>query len=99
MALVVAAASAATTGCGGQHPTQSAKARGGHKIFTRSCAGCHTLAGHESGAPGGDLANTNLSVHDLASFARVMPVRPSLTRAQADAVARYVHAVARRRHS
>ena len=94
MALVVAAASAATSGCGDRHSTTSATVRGGHEIFTRSCAACHTLTGHESGAPGGDLAGTNLSVHDLASFARVMPVRPPLTPAQVDAVARYVHSVA-----
>ncbi|HSC49838.1 MAG TPA: cytochrome c [Gaiellaceae bacterium] len=99
MALVVAAASAATTGCGDRRASTPPTVRSGHEIFTRSCVGCHTLTGHESGAPGGDLATTNLSVRDLASFARVMPVRPPLTPAQADAVARYVHAVARRRHN
>ena len=99
MVLLVSAASAAVTGCGGQHSTRSAQLRGGREIYARSCAGCHTLNGRESGAPGGDLVNTNLSLGDLASFARAMPVRPPLTVAQSNAVARYVYAGARRRHS
>jgi hypothetical protein len=38
----------------------------------------------------------HLSVADLASFARTMPVKPPLNEEQATAVARYVHAVAER---
>jgi mono/diheme cytochrome c family protein len=64
----------------------------GQAIFDRSCASCHTLDGRESGAVGGDLVNAHLSARDLASFARVMPVRPPLSRADARAVAAYVHA-------
>ncbi|MGZ4370235.1 MAG: c-type cytochrome [Gaiellaceae bacterium] len=97
--LVVSAATCAVTGCGGQHSTRSAQLRAGREIYARSCAGCHTLNGRESGAPGGDLVNTNLSLGDLASFARAMPVRPPLTVAQSNAVARYVHAVARYVHA
>lgn len=58
-------------------------------MFARACAGCHTLTGHDTSVPGGDLAMQKLSVADIESFVRVMPVR--LTRADADAVAAYVH--------
>lgn len=78
---------AVLAGCGGAS---------GRQLFARDCASCHTLAGHEEGAPAGDLAVAVLSVPDLASFARTMPVRPPLTDAQATRVARYVHARAER---
>jgi len=67
----------------------------GHSIFVRSCAGCHTLSGRERGAAGGDLAIARLRVADLASFARVMPVQPPLSRPAARAVAEYIFSVAR----
>jgi mono/diheme cytochrome c family protein len=90
--LAVAGVSA---GCGTtQHSPQTAQARRGRAIFTSSCAGCHTLAGRESGASGGDLAIAHLSVADLASFAKVMPTPRRLSQAEASAVAVYVHAIA-----
>jgi mono/diheme cytochrome c family protein len=67
--------------------------RHGRLIFARSCAGCHTLAGRESGAVGGDLVNAHLSVADLASFAKVMPAPKRLSSADLLAVAEYVHSV------
>jgi mono/diheme cytochrome c family protein len=70
--------------------------RRGEAGFVRACASCHTLSGHDRGTPGGDLAAPRLSVADLASFARVMPVRPHLSERDAAAVAEYVHAVALR---
>jgi mono/diheme cytochrome c family protein len=79
----------AAGGCGGQHASD------GRAIYDRSCSGCHSLTGHERGADGGDLATLHLGVRDLASFARVMPVTPPLTREQALAVARYVRAAER----
>lgn len=65
----------------------------GRAVFVNSCADCHTLVGRDSGRDDGDLANPRLSVADLASFARVMPVRPTLSQADLLAVAQYVHSV------
>lgn len=64
----------------------------GRSIFATACAGCHTLTGHDSRAPGGDLAMAMLSARDIAGFVRVMPVH--LSRADVDAVAAYVRASA-----
>lgn len=55
----------------------------------RSCSGCHTLTGHDTQVPGGDLAMTTLSVADIESFVRVMPVH--VTKAEVSDVAEYVH--------
>jgi mono/diheme cytochrome c family protein len=77
------------SGCGGTTRTDRGRA-----LFNRACSGCHTLTGHDSRAPGGDLAIAELSVADIDSFVRVMPVH--LSSAQVDAVAAYVHAVAAR---
>lgn len=73
----------ALAGCGGTAPD-------GKKVFARACAGCHTLTGHDTRVPGGDLAMQVLSVADIESFVRVMPGR-RLTPADAAAVAAYVH--------
>jgi mono/diheme cytochrome c family protein len=81
-------------GCGGGHATTSAA---GRKIFASQCSGCHTLSGREQGAVGGDLVLAHLRVKDLASFARVMPTKPRLSSAAANAVALYIASVARRR--
>jgi mono/diheme cytochrome c family protein len=62
-------------------------------IFERSCASCHTLTGHDTSAAGGDLRATRLTAADVASFARVMPVHPPLSAADARAVGRYVAAL------
>jgi mono/diheme cytochrome c family protein len=80
-------------GCGGAKQNSDVSVlRHGRAIFVRSCAGCHSLVGHEVGASGGDLAIGHLDVRDLASFARIMPTRPRLTNAEVEAVAEYVHA-------
>ena len=73
-------------GCGGT--SQSSRGRG---IFERDCSSCHTLTGHDTPADGGDLAIAHMGVADIASFARVMPLEHALSRADALAVARYVH--------
>lgn len=92
---VVCALAVGAPGCGGAGRASGAGAlHRGRQIFVRSCAACHTLAGRERGAVGGDLVALRLSVADLASFARVMPVRPRLSRADALAVAEYIHSVA-----
>jgi mono/diheme cytochrome c family protein len=63
-------------------------------VFAAACAGCHTLTGRDSNAPGGDLAIAKLGARDIASFVRVMPVH--LSPADVEAVATYVHVVAAR---
>jgi mono/diheme cytochrome c family protein len=84
-------------GCGGSNPNSDVSVlRHGRAIFARSCAGCHSLVGHEVGASGGDLAIGHLDVRDLAGFARIMPTRPRLTSAEVQAVVEYVHAASSR---
>ena len=60
----------------------------GKSVFASACAGCHTLTGHDTRAPGGDLAIAKLSESTVLSFVRVMPVR--ISAADARAVAAYV---------
>jgi mono/diheme cytochrome c family protein len=76
-------------GCGSAsvHGTASA-ASAGH-VFREACSSCHTLTGRNTSVSGGDLAMAKLSVADIESFVRVMPVR--LTPAEIAAVSAYVH--------
>jgi mono/diheme cytochrome c family protein len=76
-------------GCGAGRGTPER----GRTVFVSSCADCHTLTGRDSGRDNGDLAKPRLSVADLESFAKVMPVRPKLSQADVLAVAQYVHSV------
>ena len=75
----------ALAGCGGGHRAD------GRLVFRHSCSGCHTVSGHNTPAPGGDLAMTKLDIADITSFVRVMPVHLSPDKIRA--VAAYVHAV------
>lgn len=84
---VAAAVVVPLCGCGGHRHAQPGRA-----VFAASCAGCHTLTGHDTRVRGGDLAIARLSAADVASFVRVMPVR--LSPRQVAAVAAYVHATA-----
>lgn len=59
-------------------------------MFVAACSSCHTLTGHDSRAPGGDLAIGRFTVPDIESFVRIMPVHVSP--ANVHAVAVYVHA-------
>ena len=68
----------------------------GHAIFAHSCSSCHTLAGRESGANGGDIANTHLTIPDLVSFAKIMPAHTPLSPADALAVGEYLHTIGNR---
>ncbi len=77
-------------GCGGKP-----SAIRGHEVFGRACARCHTLTGHDTSAPGGDLAVGHLDVAAVTSFTRQMPVR--LSGDDVRAVAAYVTARERRR--
>ena len=72
----------AFVGCGGK-PL-------GDRVFKSRCAGCHTVTGHDTSADGGDLAIGTMSLDDVQSFARIMPVHPRLTRSEIHAVAAYV---------
>lgn len=73
------------TGCGaGRHTAR------GRVLFEHDCARCHTLTGHDTNAPGGDLREGHLDAAAVASFARVMPVKPRLDAADLRAVAAYV---------
>jgi len=74
---------ALATGCGGQSVS-------GRAVFHHDCAGCHTLAGHETGISGGDLGANRLTVGQLESFVAVMPLRTKLSRDEERAVAAYV---------
>ena len=86
---------AAVSGCGAAHVRASRGALSrGRAVFARSCSGCHTLTGRDAGTEGPDLATMQMSIRDLASFTRVMPVH--LSADEIDAVAAYVHAVAER---
>ncbi len=78
-------ATALLAGCSGSHPTAR-----GHAVFERSCSSCHTLTGHDTNVSGGDLRVGHLTAAEVASFVRVMPVRPPLGAADTRAVARYV---------
>jgi mono/diheme cytochrome c family protein len=77
------------SGCG-----SGASSIRGHEVFGRACASCHTLQGHDTGASGGDLAVGRLSLQDVVSFTRQMPVR--LSDADVRAVSAYVVARERR---
>ena len=79
-------------GCGGTSERDR-----GRVVFRRDCSDCHTLTGHDTHIPGGDLAMGNLSTAELQSFVRVMPVR--LSRRDVTAVAAYVHAAQKRTHT
>jgi mono/diheme cytochrome c family protein len=92
-ALASAALALTAFGCAHRVPASSELASG-HRIYAHSCSACHSLTGHDTHSSGGDLANPNLTLADLASFARTMPVRPPLTAAHADAVARYIYTAA-----
>jgi mono/diheme cytochrome c family protein len=78
LALLVPVAAA----CGGG-PSVSGRA-----VFSRACANCHTLTGHDTNVDGGDLAVGRLSVREVESFTRIMPVH--LSRDELRAVSRYV---------
>jgi mono/diheme cytochrome c family protein len=82
---------ALVAGCGGA--SQNSR---GHAIFEQECSSCHTLTGHDTKIDGGDLAISQMQVRDIASFARVMPLKHPLSPADAIAVARYVRLRARR---
>jgi mono/diheme cytochrome c family protein len=94
---VLAAACAALSACGGSHaahtPSQTVTTSGS-ALFRQACGACHTLTGHDDARhQGGDLRGFHSSRTQLFQLAAEMPVRRPLTRAQLDAVVRFVMAV------
>jgi hypothetical protein len=78
--------------CGGQSTSQTTRQREGKTLFARARAGCHTLTATDNSKPGGDPAIPGLTIAQLATYVRVMPVH--LTPSRVDAVATYLHDVA-----
>ena len=69
----------------------------GREVFTRDCAFCHSLTGHNSPKQaGGDLLGARLRRPVLVQFTAEMPVKHRLSRADLNAVVDYVLAVQRR---
>jgi cytochrome c2 len=76
-------AAALLAGCG------SGPASPGARIFAESCRSCHTLSTDARvHTAGGTVAGYGMSLAQLESFTRVMPVR--LTPAEVRAVSRYL---------
>jgi mono/diheme cytochrome c family protein len=97
--VAVALAALVAGGCGGtgHKGTTGTATVGGAAIFAHGCSLCHTLAGHDTGAEGGDLAIDRLSLADIISFTEVMPNRPPLSHADVVSVSEYVRAMAAKR--
>ncbi len=92
--LALLAVSGTLSGCGaaGTAPRPSGKA-----LFAANCSVCHSLSGRQSPRrQGGDLLGAHFSPQVMLQFAREMPVRRPLTRAELRAVSDYVLSVQRR---
>jgi mono/diheme cytochrome c family protein len=77
---------AVLAGCGSSHNELTH----GRHVFAAACSGCHTLTGHPTSAPGGDLGSLLLSTADVESFAAIMPVRPRISQRDLRSVALFV---------
>jgi len=83
----------ALAGCGG---SGSAGGPSGKGLFARDCSACHSLTGLESPRrQGGDLLHADFSHAVMIQFAREMPVRKPLSRAELQRVADYVISIER----
>src|SRR5437763_11928489 len=90
-ALAVVLALGACGGSGAAPATRDGKA-----LFAHNCSLCHSLTGVESPKrQGGDLLHGRFSREVMLQFAREMPVRHRLSRAELRTVADYVVAVER----
>lgn len=92
--LVAVVLGCATAACGGGHARRQPD---GQALFASACGACHTLSGVN--APmhqGGDLLGLHVSRSILLQFAREMPVRRPLTRAQLTTVTDYILALQQR---
>jgi mono/diheme cytochrome c family protein len=89
------AACAAVSACGSSGPRQNtAASASGQALFTQACGACHTLSGHNDARhQGGDLRAFHATRSQFFQLAAEMPVRRPLSRAQLDAVVRFVTAV------
>ncbi len=87
------AALMAVAGCGGSggHRVESGKA-----VFSSECGVCHSLSGRRSPRQeGDDLSGLRMPRGILLQFAAEMPVPHPLTRADLNAVVRYILTVER----
>ncbi len=92
--LVTVVLAGGTAACGAGH---AATRTDGRALFADACGTCHTLSGVNSPAhQGGDLLGFHVSRSVLLQFAREMPVRRRLTRAQFTTVVGYVFALQQR---
>jgi mono/diheme cytochrome c family protein len=83
-------ASGALAGCGSG---EAAGPPSGAAVFTRACAACHSLSGHDDPRrQGGDLLAFHSSRTQLLQLASEMPVRHALRTSELAAVVRYVMA-------
>jgi mono/diheme cytochrome c family protein len=90
--LIIGFVALVLAGCRGRHAeTSASRIHQGAALFEHACAGCHSLNAATSTAIGGDLARPVLTLPDLVSLERIMPVK--LTNTQLYAVALYVHAI------
>lgn len=86
---------AALTGCGGVRPPAD-ELQEGAQLFRASCSACHTLASNPHPSPvGGSLRPYRMTIAQVESFTRVMPLRRPLDDRQLRILARYVTRVQR----
>ncbi|MGI8505712.1 MAG: c-type cytochrome [Solirubrobacteraceae bacterium] len=92
--LALLAITGTLAGCGA---TSGARGPNGKSLFAQDCSACHSLSGRESPRrQGGDLLGARLSPGVMLQFAREMPVRRPLSRAELKAVTDYVISLQRR---
>ena len=102
---VLAAAILTMSGCASAahrpaHGGPSALAAPGARVFADACAHCHTLGTPAPAAKqGGDLAGYRMTLAQVQSFTRVMPVRRPLSTEDLRAVSQYVLAAQGRGNS
>src|SRR5512142_156842 len=90
-ALLVAAAVAGLTGCGGGGKGIMSQTRKAQALFDSNCSACHSLIGNESRRrQGGDLVGYRLTRSQLLEFTREMPTRRALTSSELNAIVDYV---------
>ena len=91
-------------GGAGERPVPGASAApgapAGRGVFLSQCQACHALGQLGASRPaGGDLANYNMTAAEVRSFARIMPTPRPLSRAELEAVSRFVASAQRRQRT
>ena len=84
-----------TAGCGAT-PRAPAPPDGA-ALFAQACAACHRVDGRrDPSRQGGDLSGFHMTLAEIESFTRVMPVRPPLSARDLHVVSTFVLAAQRR---